>query len=150
MFVNVLKILLKTLLYPLNNVFESLIQLNTYLLENTKIIDVVFWVVICCFRGKVIEQHCAEFRKYLQLLDFFRSDYWSIGNRTYVLIFPFYRNGGYWLWGEVFVSHTDSWTGVGETATNKERTIKKKTLRASFGVLIKGSSSIFMRILSTI
>lgn len=42
MSVNVFKILLKTLLYPSNNVFESLIQLNTYLLENAKIIDVVF------------------------------------------------------------------------------------------------------------
>lgn len=42
MFVNVLRILLKSLLYPSNNVLESLIQLNTYLLENTKIID-VFW-----------------------------------------------------------------------------------------------------------
>lgn len=40
--VNVLKILLKTLLYSLNNVFESLIPLNTYLLENTKIIDMFF------------------------------------------------------------------------------------------------------------
>lgn len=42
MLVNVLKILLKTLLYSLNNVFESLILLNTYLLENTKIIDMFF------------------------------------------------------------------------------------------------------------
>lgn len=42
MLVNVLKILLKTLLYSLSNVFESLILLNTYLLENTKIIDMFF------------------------------------------------------------------------------------------------------------
>lgn len=42
MLVNVLKILLKTLLYSLNNVFESLILLNAYLLENTKIIDMFF------------------------------------------------------------------------------------------------------------
>lgn len=42
MLVNVLKILLKTLLYSLSNVFESLILLNAYLLENTKIIDMFF------------------------------------------------------------------------------------------------------------
>lgn len=55
MLVNVLKILLKTLLYSLNNVFESLILLNAYLLENTKIIDMFFWAVLRCLRVKVID-----------------------------------------------------------------------------------------------
>lgn len=57
MLVNVLNILLKHFcILSLKNVFESLIPLNTYLLENTKITDNFFGVGVCYFQvGRNVE-----------------------------------------------------------------------------------------------
>lgn len=111
MLVNVLKILLKTLLYSLNNVFESLILLNTYLLENTKIIDMFFWAVLTLFEGEGDWSLCDQIRKCLgsQIFSCLKCR-----SKTSLVLeyrssfFPSYRKEIYRLWGRVFV--TDNWT----------------------------------------